>query len=426
MSIPSKTVPGSAEGEAHSFSRGLPELTAALNRRRFLARAGTSALAFTALAPNLMHAADPALELGLIGCGGRGIWLAGLFQKHGGYHIAAVADYFPDKTDPAGDKLGVPATRRYSGLLGYRRLLESKVDAVAIVSPPYFHPEQASATVEAGKHVYLAKPIAVDVPGCQTIAQAGAQASSQKRVFLVDFQTRATAAYQEVIKRVQAGEIGPIKSAEASYLCDLFFEKMDAEFRNSSKDAGARLRAWAVDRVLSGDIITEQNIHALDVATWFLNAEPLKAVGLGGRARPFQGDCWDHFAVLFTFPNEVILTFNSKQFGAAYNDIMCRVYGLTGSAETHYGGKIWMRGPEEFFNGDTNAIYETGAATNISTFHQSISQGECSNPTVAPSVRSNLTTILGRTAAYRQREVTWTDLIKAGEKLEFDTRGLKS
>jgi predicted dehydrogenase len=399
-----------------------------LTRRRFLASAGASAVSVTLLNAKLVASteANSKLELGLIGCGGRGTWIAGLFAKHGGYNVAAVADYFPDKTDAAGDKLGVPAANRFTGLSGYRKLLESKLDAVAIISPPYFHPQQAAAAVEAGKHVYLAKPVAVDVPGCQSIARSGHQATGKRLVFLVDFQTRATPAYQEVVKRVRAGEIGPIKSAEASYMCDLYFAAMDELFRQSRKDADARLRAWAIDRVLSGDIITEQNIHALDVAAWFLDAEPLKAVGTGGRARDFQGDCWDHFAVIFTFPKDVILTFSSKQFGAAYNEIMCRVFGATGTAETHYGGKVWVRGHDEVFSGDTANIYTDGAISNIAAFHKSITQGDCANLTVAPSVRSNLTTILGRAAAYQGREVTWNEMMKRNEHWEFDTRSLKS
>ena len=399
-----------------------------LTRRRFLASAGASAVSVTLLKSTLVDAAEAnsRIDFGLVGCGARGTWIAGLFAKHGGYNVAAVADYFPDKAEAAGEKLGVPAARRFTGLSGCRKLLESKLEAVAIISPPYFHPEQAAAAVEAGKHVYLAKPVGVDVPGCQSIARSGRKATGKKQVFLVDFQTRATPAYQEVVKRVQAGEIGPIKSAEATYMCDLYFAAMDAEFRKSRRDADARLRAWAVDRVLSGDIITEQNIHALDVATWFLDAEPLKAVGTGGRARDFQGDCWDHFAVIFTFPNNVIVSFSSKQFGAAYNDILCRVYGTTGTAETHYGGKVWVRSHEDVFSGDTNNIYADGAISNITAFHKSITEGDCANSTVAPSVRSNLTTILGRTAAYQQREVTWAEMMKRSEKLEFDTRGLKT
>jgi predicted dehydrogenase len=397
-------------------------------RRRFLASAGASAVSMTLLKPQFVSAAEAnsKIDLGLIGCGGRGTWIAGLFAKHGGYNIAAVADYFADKADAAGEKLGVPAGKRFTGLSAYRRLVESKLDAVAIESPPYFHPEHAATAVAAGKHVYLAKPTAVDVPGCHLITETAKKATQNKLTFLVDFQTRATPAYQEVVKRVHDGQIGEIKTAEAAYHCDLYFAPMDEVFRKSNRDASARLRAWAVDRVLSGDIITEQNIHSLDVATWFLNAEPIKATGMGGRARDFAGNCWDHFAVLYTFPGDIILTFSSKQFGAAYNDIMCRVYGTTGTADTHYGGKISLRSNEEVFNAETPNIYADGAISNIGTFYKSVTGGDCRNSTVAPSVRSNLTTILGRTAAYKGRQITWAEMIKASEKWEFDTRGLKS
>lgn len=392
-----------------------------------MASAGASAASLAVLSPNLGAAELGAkLNLGLIGCGGRGTWIANLFRKHGGYNVAAIADYFPDKANAAGDKLGVPPAKRFSGLHGYRRLLEEKVDAVAIISPPYFHPEQAAAAVDAGKHVYLAKPIAVDVPGCRSVEQSGSKAKENKRVFLVDFQTRATPAYQEVVKRVHRGEIGAIKSAEAEYFCSLYFAAMDTEFRKSRKDANARLRAWAIDRVLSGDVITEQNIHALDVAAWFLDAAPIKAVGAGGRARDFEGDCWDHFSVIYTFPGDVLVTFSSKQFGFAYDDIMCRVHGTSGIADTHYGGKVFVRSKEDGFSDTTTNIYEEGAVRNIAAFHKAITDGDYENSTVAPSVRSNLTTILGRTAAYKKGEVTWAEMIKANEKWEFDTRGLQT
>jgi predicted dehydrogenase len=398
----------------------------AMTRRRFMASAGASAASLAVLNPCLAAEAGPKINLGLIGCGGRGTWIANLFLKHGGYNLVAIADYFPDKANAAGEKLGVPAAKRFSGLSGYRRLLEEKVDAVAIISPPYFHPEQAAAAINAGKHVYLAKPIAVDVPGCQTVEESGKRATSKRLVFLVDFQTRATPAYQEVVKRVAAGEIGAVRLVEAAYFCRLYFANVDAEFRRSPKDATARLRAWPIDRVLSGDIITEQNIHALDVATWFLNAAPLKAAGGGGRARDFQGDCWDNFSVTYTFPGDVLVNFCSKQFGPAYDDILCRVHGINGFAETHYGGKVFVRGKEDGFSDMTNNIYEDGAVRNIAAFHQSITEGHYENATVPPSVRSNLTTILGRTAAYQQREVTWAEMMKANEKWKFDAQGLQT
>jgi len=399
-----------------------------LNRRRFLASAGAAAAGITLLEPRLIRgaAANAKLNLGLIGCGGRGRWITNLFVQHGGYAIAGVFDYFADRANAAGDQFQVPAAHRYTGLHGYRRLLEQPgLDAVAIESPPYFHPLQAADAVAAGKHVYLAKPLAVDVPGCQNIAASGRRASAEKLCFLVDFQTRAHPAYQEVVRRVHAGQLGRLISLDAGYQCDLYFQAMDAEYRTSDRGAEARLRAWAIDRVLSGDVITEQNIHSLDVATWFTNADPLKAYGTGGRARDYLGDCWDHYAVIFYFPQDVIVSFSSKQVGYGYDDIMCRAYGLAGTVETHYSGKVTFRTRDDAYNGDAKNLYQDGAVRNIATFHQCIAQGDFSNQTVAPSVRSNLTTILGRLAAYGQREVTWADMLARGEAWEFDTRGLK-
>ena len=169
------------------------------SRRGFLAGAGAAAVGLTILRPELVqgYQANEKVNLGCIGCGGRGTWIAELFQKHGGYNIAAVADYFQDRVDEFGKKLNVKAEARYTGLDGYKRLLEQKLDAVVIESPPYFHPEQAAAGVAAGKHVYLAKPIAVDVPGCKTVEESGKKATSKGLCFLVDFQTRADQFYIE-------------------------------------------------------------------------------------------------------------------------------------------------------------------------------------------------------------------------------------
>ncbi|HEV3485252.1 MAG TPA: Gfo/Idh/MocA family oxidoreductase, partial [Vicinamibacterales bacterium] len=139
-----------------------------LSRRRFLTETGAAAFAFTIVKPALVRgsSANSKVNLGIVGCGGRGKWIANLFQKHGGYNVIAAADYFADRVNGLADKMQIPAAQRYTGLSGYRRLLDQKVDAVAIESPPFFHPVQAADAVAAGKHVYLAKPIAVDVPGC--------------------------------------------------------------------------------------------------------------------------------------------------------------------------------------------------------------------------------------------------------------------
>jgi predicted dehydrogenase len=370
--------------------------------------------------------ANSKVNLGVIGCGGRGAWIADLFAKNGNYNVVALADYFQDRVDAAGGKLNVPETKRFTGLSGYKKLLEQNIDAVAIESPPYFHPEQAATAVEAGKHVYLAKPVSVDVPGCQTVAGSGRKASLKKLAFRVDFQTRAMPAYQEVVSRIHKGEIGKLVTVYAEYQTNLMFEDRDAQLRKDPNNPEVRLRSWGIDRVLSGDIITEQNIHSLDVATWVVNADPIKAYGTGGRSRPFLGDCWDHFSVFFFFPDDVVVAFTSKQVGFGFDDILVRAHGMTGTVETNYGGKCWLHSRDDVFNGGTDNIYQVGVEHNIASFYQDITKADFSNPTVAPSVRSNLTTILGRTAAYKGTEVTWSEMLKANEKWESDLKGLRS
>ncbi len=399
------------------------------NRRQFLGSTATAAIGLTILKPQLAFGAgaNAKIILGLIGCGGRGQWIANLFAQNGNYNFVAAADYFRDKVDAAGTKLGIAPERRFSGLSGYQRLLEQKLDAVVIETPPYFHPEQAAAAVEAGKHVYLAKPIAVDVPGCHTVEGSGRKATEKKLCFQVDFQTRAHPSYQEAAKRVHDGQIGKIVSVDASYHCGSTFGGMEAASRKDPQNPEARLRAWGLDRVLSGDVITEQNIHALDVASWFLDAAPLKAYGTGGQSRGFLGTCWDHFAVVFYFPNNVFVSFNSKQVGFGFDDIQCRVFGTGGTADTHYGGDIWVRSKDDLFNGGkTGNIFTEGVQRNIVTFYESITKGDHTNPTVAPSARSNLTTLLGRTAAYKNAEVTWDEMMRANEKFKLDLKGLKA
>lgn len=399
-----------------------------LNRRRFLSHTGTAALALSLASPSRVVCGESRKQvtLGLIGCGGRGKWIADLFNKHGGYRIAAVADYFPDQADAAGNRFQVPENRRYAGLNGYKQLLETKPDAVAIESPPFFHPEQAAVAVSAGCHVYLAKPVAVDVPGSLSVEQSGIRAGKNKLVFLVDFQTRTQPLLRDFAVRIAQGEIGRIASAEAAYQTGPVGEGVDRARRADPNNPELRLRAWVTDRALSGDIITEQNIHAIDLACWMLNTAPLKAWGRGGKCRDFVGNCWDNFSLIFEYPEGVHLTFSSKQVGFGYEDIMCRVYGTTGTVDAHYFGKVTIKSKEDFAAGDVGDLYRSGAESNIATFHDSIMTGNFTNPTVATSVRSNLATILGRTAAYRQEIVTWDSIVNEAEPLVADLTGLKA
>lgn len=395
--------------------------TPRLPRRAFLT--GTAAAtALAALRPSLVFGstANSQITLGLIGCGGRGRWIANLFAETGQYRFVAAADYFQDRVDAFGEKFGVPPERRFTGLSGYKRLLEQPLDAVVIQTPPYFHPQQAADAVEAGKHVFLAKPVAVDAPGCQTIAAAGRRATANKLVFLVDFQTRANEHYRHGVEMVRRGDIGQLILAEAHY-----------PWRGGGRgapptDPEQQLRSWYWVLPLSGDFIVEQSIHALDVATWILDADPIRAHGTGGRKLRPKESIWDHFAVTYWFPGQVVLSFTCIQSIPEMKDeISARVYGSDGYIQTDYYGEVLVRG-REFYRGNNPDLYTSGAKVNIREFDQAIRQGRYENPTVAASVRSNLTAILGREAAYRQGELTLAALLRAGRQLRPNLRGLKT
>ncbi len=390
-------------------------------RRQFLAAtAGATTITLLKPAAALGAEAGSRISIGLIGCGGRGGWIAQLFADSGLYKLAACSDYFQDRIDAVGEAHQIPASRRYAGLNGYRKLLESDVDAVVIETPPYFHPEQAMAAVDAGKHVFLAKPIAVDAPGCLTIAEAGRKATANNLVFLVDFQTRANAHYREALRRVRQGDLGQIVMAEA------FYPWSGGGRGGPPATPEEQLRQWYYVLPLSGDFIVEQAIHALDVATWILDADPVKAVGLGGRAMRPKNSIYDHFALTYTFPNDVPLAFTCVQAIPAFKDeIRCRAYGTEGYIDTDYFGSVWIRGNEPYKGGSTGNLYTEGAQVNIQEFHQAVTQRQYANPTVAPSVRANLTAVLGREAGYRRDEVTLAELVRENRRLEFDLGGLR-
>lgn len=395
-----------------------------LTRRDFLGTAAGAAV-FTIVRPGLVKGAEAnsKVKLGLIGCGGRGTWLADIFAKHGGYELWAAADYFEERVNAFGEKYAIPAARRFNTLSGYKKLLESGVEAVAVETPAYFHPEQAAAAVEAGCHVYVAKPVAVDIPGCRTIEESGEKATAKGLCFLVDFQTRTNEFFIEAVRRVHDGTIGEIAFGEATYHCD----RLGIQAQPGTPEA--RLLNWFFEKTLSGDIITEQNIHTLDVMSWIMGVPPLLATGTGGRkVRIDVGDCWDHFAVLYQYPNGVGITFSSRQF-AGYGTpegIKNRMFGSKGVLETEYGGNVMIRGENSYRGGKTPQIYYEGAAQNVKTFYDNIVGKKYDNPTVAPSVASNRITILGRTAAYENRQVSWEENLRSESRMEPDLKGLKA
>lgn len=395
----------------------------ALPRRQFLTRTAAAGAAFTLLKPATVFgtAANSQLAVGLIGCGGRGGWIADLFVQSGKYRFVAVADYFQDKMDAVGARVGVEPAHRYPWLGGYQRLLAEPLDAVIIQSPPSFHPEHCAAAVEAGKHVYVAKPIAVDAPGCLSIGASGKRATAKKLVFLVDFQTRAHPLYREALRRVRQGDLGEL------VLCEAHYPWSSGGRELPPPTIEGKLRRWYHVKEISGDFIVEQAIHALDVATWILDSDPVKAVGMGGQKLRPKGSIWDHFAINYAFANGVPLSFTCIQTIPEMRDeIVARAYGAEGYIYTDYFSSVWIRGNDPFPGGSVGNLYTDGTVINLQEFHQFITEGKCENPTVAPSVRSNLTAVLGREAGYRGGEFTLAELLQANQKLTLDYGGLKT
>jgi len=293
---------------------------------------------------------------------------------------------------------------------------------VVIETPPYFHPPHAAAAVNAGKPVFCAKPVAVDVPGCKEFLAAGEAARGKNLSFWVDFQSRARPVFQEVAARVQRGDLGEVALTQMFYYAGRPWKDRSTPGMDPGEK---RMRNWIGDRVLSGDIIVEQNIHVIDMANWYLAGHPLKANGTGGRAdwsgtQQDTGDAYDHFTVNFWYPNDVLASFSSHQLNGGFSDLCVRCIGIHGCADTHYGGavRIVSEQHDKDWNGaEKDDTFKGGCVTNIVNFIDSVRNGKpVNNAPVA--VESNLTGILGRMAAYQQRTVTWDEMMASTEKWE--------
>jgi myo-inositol 2-dehydrogenase / D-chiro-inositol 1-dehydrogenase len=393
-----------------------PDSTRPARRDFFKAAAGGVLL----LKPDTVFGtqANSAVEVGLIGCGGRGNWIGAFFPEFAGARIVALADVIRERLDATQATFKVDSSRAYYGPEAARQLAESKLDAVVIETPPYFHPEQARAAVDAGKHVYLAKPVAVDVPGCRGILESGRRAGG-KLSFLVDFQTRAQPVFQEAAARVHRGDIGKPVFAQVFY----YAGRPSPDKSKPGMDPGqARILNFYMDRVLGGDIIVEQNIHVIDVANWFLAAHPVAAHGAGGRTdwtgtRFNTGDAYDHFLVTFQYPGSVQADFSSNQLTNSFSDLCVRVFGIQGAADTHYGGLVRITGDNAWQGAEKDDTFRQGAINNVKAFIDSIQTGKLLN-NAEQAVESNMTAILGRTAAYQNRTITWEELQRSEEKFE--------
>jgi len=409
-----------------------------LGRREFLGAA--AAASFMIMKPQLVKgtAANSQVRFGILGCGGRGTAVGTGFVENAGAQVTALADLFPDQLETAHkhfDEIqqakGFPpidTAQLFKGPNAYKEIAASKeVDFILITTPPYFHPHHLETVVEAGKHVYCEKPVAIDVPGAHHVIKIGERAEG-KLSLAVGFQIRVAPPMVELTRRIQAGDLGKVACGLAYYYCPHIDRP---EWPNASPDE-KRLRNWVWDIKLSGDIIVEQNIHVIDMCNWMLEGHPVKAVGTHGRkVRPDAGDCSDNFALVFTYPNDVQISFGSTQFDSPNFDANVQLFGSDGASEAHYDNRVNIVGKNKWdagLGGAKEGDQFSAAGTFKGSLDQadsekqkgfvaSISSGQFQNQ-AAQGAESAMSAMLGRTAAYTGKAITWEELQKSKEVLD--------
>jgi len=415
----------------------MSDILKSTNRRQFLAASGMTAAAFSM--PHLasgQEAKAPKLRIGIIGCGGRSNVVGEMALKDGRFEVVALADYFQEAVDRQGEKYQVPANRRFTGLDCFKKMIDAGgIDIVAVLSPPYFHPEQVEAVVEAGLHVWLAKPIAVDAPGVARIEVAARKAAAKQRCFLVDFQTRSLAHYREAAKCVAAGDLGLLGWGEIEGTCPAF------ELRVEQTSQEAKLKNWIQWKDLCGESLIEYSIHAIDMASLMIGRNPISASGYCGRflldhlPDPRPGDVRDHWVATYDYGDGLKVMFRGKRFDGHelpdHHGIYVKLHGSEGSLTADYSGEVMIRGKKSFY-GDRfmkekiRGIYNKGVTNNWNTFHELVTKGDFSQATVEPSCQSHYLALLAREACYRGGEpVTWEEVVKSTKTMSFDTTGLK-
>jgi predicted dehydrogenase len=409
-----------------------------VGRREFVGAAAAAAT-ITILKPSVVFGtqANSAIRLGLLGCGGRGRNVMGSFLENTSGVLTAIGDMFQDnldagkkELDEVSAKFGKPAVdpkHLFRGPQAYQQLFTSKdVDALYIASPPYFHPDHLEAAIASGKHIYLEKPVAVDVPGAKKVMALGERAKG-KVSLAVGFQIRYASPYVELAKRIHEGQIGQPVSGLIHY----FASAINRPDWPSASPAERRLRNWVHDKALSGDIIVEQNIHVIDVTNWLLKGHPVKAVGSHGRAgRTDKGDCSSHYNCVYTYPGDVHISFASTQFGKSAWGVGMQYYGTKGCAEARYDAPVRISGETNWeFPGLKKPEPTDQAAAVTGTFHgalddadankqkafiASITSGNLLNE-ATQGAESALAAMLGRMAASTGEEATWEKLMKSKE-----------
>ncbi|HSP90687.1 MAG TPA: Gfo/Idh/MocA family oxidoreductase [Vicinamibacterales bacterium] len=384
-----------------------------VTRRDFVRTAAAASIAATFPASfNVFAQGSDAFKVGVIGCGGRGTGAAiDCLRADPAVEIVALGDLVPDRVESSlarltkefPNRVKVPAGNRFTGFDNYKGVLSVPgVNLIVTAAPPGFRPIHVKAAVEAGKHVFMEKPVAVDPVGIRSILATSDLAAQKKLALVAGTQRRHQQRYLEMMKRIQDGQIGEIVAAQVYWNQGDLWVK---EQLPGMSDIEWQCRNWLYFTWTSGDHIVEQHMHNIDVANWAMGVMPKNVMGMGGRqvrVAPEYGNIFDHFAVEFEYPNGVRVTSMCRQTKGCNDRVEERIVGTKGVAwSTSSATKITGAAPWTFEAEEVNPYVQEHI-----DLIASIRKGAPLNEG-RQVAESTLCAIMGRMSAYTGRAISW-------------------
>jgi predicted dehydrogenase len=395
------------------------------SRRQFLQASAAVATA-AVVAQNAHAAGNDLLKVGLIGCGSRGTGAAAqALNADKNVKLWAMGDAFQDRLEYSlgqllkdkaiTDKIDVSMARRFVGFEAYRQVIGC-CDVVLLCTPPGFRPLHLRAAVEANKHVFAEKPVAVDAPGVRHVLESCTMARQRNLSIVSGLCLRYSTNYREMMRRLHDGAIGTLRVLQAN---DLRGGIWTRPRQPTWSDMEWQMRNWYYFTWLSGDFNVEQHVHNLDVCAWALGDRyPLKCVGMGGRAvrtGPEFGHIYDHFGVTYEYADGVRVFSNTRQQVGCRNDITVYAFGANGRAViSERGGQAMaITGPKAWSAPvKDNNFYQTEHDELFASIRKGapINNGEYMS-------KSTMMAIMARMAAYTGQEITWQQAMTSKEDL---------
>ncbi|MCP4170534.1 MAG: Gfo/Idh/MocA family oxidoreductase [Fuerstiella sp.] len=396
------------------------------SRRQFIGRslsmaaAGAGAVAAPA---GMFSSGDDVLKIGLIGCGGRGTGAARqALRADSNVKLVAMADAFEDRLqlslrslsaqEDVADKVCVPPEQQFVGFDAYQKLLASDVDVVLLTTPPHFRPLQLKAAIEAGKHVFAEKPVAVDAPGVHSVLQTCAEAKRKSLSVVSGLCIRYDGGFRETVQRLHDGAIGEIHTLIANdYRGSIWVKPRKDDWT----DMHWQMRNWYYFTWLSGDFNVEQHVHYLDVCAWVMGDYPVKAMGLGGRqvrTDAMYGNIYDHHSVAYEFENGARLFSNCRQQSGCKNNMSAYALGSEGRAE------VSERRLE--ITTDTTWRFDRKVRNMYQVEHDEMFAGIRAGKPLNNGeymAHSTMLAIMGRMATYTGQEITWEQAMNSKQDL---------